>query len=216
MNIVAAQEGERKRIARDLHDTLGQNLAALGMGLNRLKEDLKKNVSPLDRIADLEQLTSDMAQRVHYLAMELRPSSLDDAGLLPSIAAFVEHFAARYGIDADYQNSIGKDISLGPLIDANLYRIVQEALTNVAKHAKCSHVDVVVEGFRGQLILLVEDNGCGFDVDCLLNSSNQEKRLGIEGMRERAALAGGELSVESEIGKGTTIIAKVRCEQLNQ
>ncbi len=216
LNIVAAQEGERKRIARDLHDTLGQNLAALGMGLNRLKEDLKTNVSLLERIADLERLTSDTAQRVHYLALELRPASLDDAGLLPSIAAFVEHFAARYGIDADYQNSIHKNISLGPLIDANLYRIVQEALTNVAKHSKCSHVDVVVEGYRGQLILLVEDNGCGFDVDEILTSSNQERRLGIEGMRERAALAGGELSIESERGKGTTVIAKVKCEQLNQ
>ncbi|MBX9694821.1 MAG: sensor histidine kinase [Cyanobacteria bacterium] len=216
MNIVAAQEGERKRIARDLHDILGQNLAALGMGLSRLREEIRSDFSLFARIADLEQLTSEMAQRVHFLTLELRPASLDDVGLFPSIAAFVDHFSAQYEIEADYQNSILQNISLGPIIDANLYRIVQEALTNVAKHSRCSRVDVVVEGYRGQLILLVEDNGCGFDVDNLLNSSKQDLRLGIEGMRERANLAGGELAIESVPGKGTTVIAKIPCEQLNK
>jgi signal transduction histidine kinase len=214
--IVAAQEGERQRIARDLHDIFGQNLAALGVGLNRLRDDIRNDVSPFQRIADLEQLTSELAQSAHYLALELRPVSLDDAGLLPSIAAFVEHFSVRYGINADYQSSIRKSISFGSLIDANLYRIVQEALTNVAKHSRCSRVDVVTEGYRGELILLVEDNGCGFDVDEILNSSNQQRRLGIEGMKERASLVGGEISIESRLGKGTTVIVKVRCEQLNQ
>ncbi len=211
LNIVAAQERERKRVARDLHDVLGQNLAALHVGLSKLREELTKgNFDPL-LLKDLEQLTSDMAQRVHYMALELRPSSLDDVGLFPSIAAFVDHWSARFGIAADFQNTIDENISLGALLDANLYRIVQEALTNVAKHSKSTHVDVVVEMHLGQLILLVEDNGCGFDVESALNSSNPEVRLGIEGMRERANLAGGELTIESSVGKGTTVIARVPC-----
>lgn len=213
--VVAAQEGERKRIARDLHDIFGQNLAALGVGLDRLRDDITNGVSPFQRIAELEQLTSELAQSAHYMALELRPASLDDAGLLPSIAAFVEHFSVRYGINADYQTSICKSISLGSLVDASLYRIVQEALTNVAKHSRCSRVDVVTEGYRGQLILLVEDNGCGFDIDEILNSTNQERRLGIEGMKERASLVGGQFSIESTLEKGTTVIVKIKCEQLN-
>lgn len=211
VNIVAAQERERKRIARDLHDVLGQNLAALHVGLNKLKNELSHGNFNPDLLKELEQMTSEMAQRVHYLALELRPASLDDAGLLPSIAAFVEHWSARFGISADYQNTFRQNLSLGPLIDANLYRIVQEALTNVAKHSKCNHVDVVVEKHRGQLILLVEDDGCGFDVESAFNSAEPEFRLGIEGMKERAALAGGELTIESIKGRGTTLIAKIPC-----
>ena len=181
------------------------------MELKALREEISAASFASPRIEQLEQLVSELAQKVHYLALELRPASLDDVGLLPSIAAFVEHWSARHGISADYQDAVQRNISLGQLIDANLYRIVQEALTNVAKHSQCSHVSVVAEKHHGHLILLVEDNGCGFGVDEIINGPFTDMRLGIDGMRERAGLAGGDLTIESEIGAGTTVIAKIPC-----
>jgi PAS domain S-box-containing protein len=212
---ITRQEIERKELAQILHDDLGQNIAALRMGLHLLKKDIANGPASLERLSELEELASETANRVHQLAFELHPASLDDIGLLPSIAAYVEYWSTRYGIAADYQDTVKQTVSLGQPIDASLYRILQEALDNAAKHSRCTHVAVVIQKHRRDLVLVIEDNGCGFDVDSTLESSSINDRSGIEEMRERARLSRGQLTIESEIGKGTTVSAKLPCIQFD-
>ncbi len=210
-SLAAAQEAERRRIARDLHDVLGQNIVALRIGLSRLKNKIPHDSDALPGIKDLEDLTTEMGKQVHYLTLELRPSSLDDLGLFASIAIFVEHWTARFGISADFHNTLGKEFSPGSLIESMVYRIVQEALMNIAKHARATQVEVIIESHEGQLIVLIEDNGCGFNVDMVLNDS--KTCLGIQGMIERANMAGGKLEIDSEEGNGTTVILRIPYEE---
>ncbi len=208
-SLSAAQEAERKRIARDLHDVLGQNILALRIGLSLLKKKIPSNSAALLGIKELEELTTEMGKQVHYLTLELRPSSLDDLGLWASIAVLVEHWTARFGISADFHNTLLEQFSPGSFIESMIYRIVQEALTNVAKHARATHVDVIIERHKGQLIVLIEDNGSGFSVDSVLHCSDPETCLGLQGMIERANMTGGKLEIDSEEGIGTTVILRI-------
>ncbi len=204
-----AQETERERIARDLHDVLGQNIVALRIGLNRLLAKVQGNDEAEAAIKKLEALTTEMGNRVHYLTLELRPSSLDDLGLCSSIEAFVEHWTDRFGIKADFHSTISERVRLDSLVESMAYRIVQEALTNVAKHSKATHVDVVIETHLEQLVLVVEDNGCGFDVDSVISNPDPESYLGLQGMIERASMAGGKLAIDSDDNQGTTVILRI-------
>jgi signal transduction histidine kinase len=206
-SLAAAQEAERKRIARDLHDVLGQNIVALRIGLSQLKNKIPCDSAALPGIKDLEELTTEMGKQLHYLTLELRPSSLDDLGLFASIAVFVEHWTDRFGISADFHNELGKEFSQGSLIESMVYRIVQEALMNVAKHARATKVDVIIEKHKGQLIVLIEDNGCGFNADSVLN--DPKTCLGLQGMIERANMADGNLEIDSQEGNGTTVILRI-------
>jgi signal transduction histidine kinase len=211
--LAAAQEAERKRIARDLHDVLGQNIVALRIGLSRLKNKIPCDSAALPTITELEDLAAEMVKQVHYLTLELRPSSLDDLGLFASIAVFVEHWTARFGISADFHNTVKEEFSAGSLIESMVYRIVQEALMNVAKHAGATQVDVIIQKHKGQLIVLIEDNGCGFSVDSVLHCSDQQTCLGIQGMIERANMVGGTLEFDSQEGTGTTVILRIPYEE---
>lgn len=206
----AAQEAERKRIARDLHDVLGQNIVALGIGLNSLKAKMKNSEDCLESIRQLELLTSEMGDRVHYLTLELRPSSLDDLGLCASIEAFVEHWTPRFGIKADFHTTINETVRLNALSASMAYRILQEALTNVAKHSQATHVDVIIEAHLDQLIVVIEDNGRGFNLQSVLADCSPEACLGIQGMIERASMAGGKLEIDSTDGVGTTVILRIQ------
>jgi signal transduction histidine kinase len=205
--LAAAQEAERKRIARDLHDVLGQNIVALKIGLSLLKKNIPRDSAALAGIKDLEELTTEMGKQVHYLTMELRPSSLDDLGLFASIAVFVEHWSDRFGISADFHNTLREEFSPGSLTESMVYRIVQEALTNVAKHARATRVEVIIERHKGQLIVLIEDNGSGFSVDSVLH--HPKTCLGLQGMIERANMADGTLEIDSQEGNGTTVILSI-------
>ena len=205
--LATAQEDERRRIARELHDQMGQHLAALGLGLKVVK-DLTPDPSPArDNITPLQALTDQIGREVHHLALELRPTALDDLGLKAALANYVEGWAERSGVQMDF-HATGLDTDRLPAsIETALYRVVQESLTNVLKHARAQRVSVVVQRVPGHAYAVVEDNGRGFDSDS--SPTSNKHRLGVLGMRERLALVNGILTVESGPGQGTTVIARV-------
>ncbi len=206
--IISAQEEERKRIARELHDETGQALASLMVGLRNVEEA----AAPTDmhrRLMDLRALTAGTLEDVRRLALELRPSVLDDLGLAVALRRYVQDYAARFKTQVDLQIDRLDERRLAPEIETAVYRIVQEALTNVARHAQACHVSVLLEAHDGQLNLIIEDDGCGFDAAGVLRAGLAENRLGLYGMRERAELLDGALTVESQMGGGTTVYVRV-------
>jgi len=197
--VLNAQEEERKRLARDLHDQLGQQLTSLRLKLESLKGSRDG--------ADVNELTAIVKQLdmdVNYLAWELRPLALDDLGLKVAISNYVTHWSQHFNIRAQFQSNGLQGIHFSPLAESNLYRIVQEALNNCAKHAKCSSVDVILEKQERNINLIIEDNGVGFDP-----AGVQGKHLGLVGIRERAALLDGIVQIESGKEVGTTIFVRV-------
>jgi signal transduction histidine kinase len=186
---------------------MGQHLAALGLGLKVVK-DLTPDPSPVrDRLNPLQALTDLIGREVHHLALELRPTALDDLGLKAALANYAEGWAERSGVKMDF-HATGLDTDRLPAsIETALYRVVQESLTNVLKHAGAQRVSVVLLRAPGQASAVIEDDGCGFDADS--SPTATEQRLGLLGMRERMALVGGSLTVESGLRRGTTVIARV-------
>ena len=211
--VITAQEDERKRIARGLHDETGQALTSLMVGLRALE-----GATCLEEVRDTaDQLRATAAQTLgslHSLALELRPSVLDDLGLVAALKRYVKDYATGFGLDADFEAVGLEEKRLTPQIETTLYRIVQEALTNVARHADASHVSVLLEQRRGSVIAIVEDDGRGFDVESVL-TPGQPTRLGLHGMQERASLVGGKLTVESTPGIGTTIFIEIPLDSKN-
>jgi PAS domain S-box-containing protein len=207
--LATAQEDERRRIARELHDQLGQHLTGLGLGLKVIK-DATPHPSPIwDRLHELQALTDRIGREVHQLALELRPTALDDFGLAAALANYTEEWGTRAGVEVDF-HAAGLDAGRLPAAtETALYRVILEALTNVLKHARATRVSVVLQGSQGRVVAVVEDDGCGFDPEPALAGSSAEHRLGILGMRERVALLGGELTIDSGHGRGTTVIANV-------
>lgn len=207
--IIVAQEEERKRIARELHDETGQALASLMVGLRNV-EEAPTPEEVRRRLADLRALSASTLENVRRLALELRPSVLDDLGLAAALRRYVHEYAARFQKPVDLQ-VIGLDDGqrLSPEVETALYRIVQEALTNAAKYAQAEHISVLLECHGGQVSAIVEDDGRGFDAENVLRSGLSANRLGIYGMRERAELVGGTLTIESQEGRGTTVYVRV-------
>ena len=205
--IITVQEDERKRIARELHDETGQALTSLMVGLKALG-----GATCLEEVrSTADQLRATAAQTLgslHSLALELRPSVLDDLGLVAALKRYVKDYATGFGLDADFEAVGLEEKRLTPQVETTLYRIVQEALTNVARHAEASQVSVLLGQRRGSVIAIVEDDGRGFDVESVL-TSGQPTRLGLHGMQERASLVGGKLTVESTPGIGTTVFIEI-------
>jgi signal transduction histidine kinase len=209
--IMTAQEEERKRIARELHDETSQSLTSLMVGLKVL--DAKCVACPWEEakahVGKLSRLTRDTLDEVHRLALELRPSVLDDWGLVVALQRYVDDFAAKAGLDVDCQ-MLGLDSQrLPPQVEIALYRIVQEALTNVVRHARAQHVSVVLKRQRASVLAIVEDDGAGFDVAKVMGAPASNGRLGLFGMQERAALLGGTLTLESSPDAGTTVFVEI-------
>jgi signal transduction histidine kinase len=206
--LISAQEDERKRVARELHDETSQSLASLMVGLKVLEstdrlEEVKAKVTELRSVVD------EVLRGVHDLAWELRPSLLDSLGLAAAIQRSAEEYGERHGLRIDCQLTGLEQTRLLPEVETAVYRIVQEALTNVAKHAQASRVSVVLRHRGSSLLVIVEDDGKGFDVEAVLGSAPVEKRLGLFGMSERAALLGGRFSVESASDRGTTVFVEI-------
>jgi signal transduction histidine kinase len=199
--VVAAQELERKRLARELHDETGQALTSILLGLRALED-----ADDVDRLhataAGLRELTVQTLQDVRRLAVELRPSALDDFGLVPAIGRLVEGFREQTGLVVDFEARI--DERLPGEIETALYRIVQEALTNVMKHARARHVSLLVTRQDSKVVAVMEDDGRGFSPGDVGAGG-----LGLLGMRERLALLDGTLTIESTPGAGTTLVAEV-------
>jgi PAS domain S-box-containing protein len=204
--LVFAQEDERRRIAREMHDQFGEHLTALGLGIAALKEacgersDLRARVDALDSVA--QRLDRD----VDHLVWALRPTALDDLGLRAALSNYVQDWSARSGIAAELHTVGLLDRRLTSEVETTLYRIAQEALTNVAKHARATKVDVILERHDDSVFLIVEDDGVGFDP---AEAGSTGRGFGLLGMQERAALVGASLQIESAVGKGTTIFVRM-------
>jgi signal transduction histidine kinase len=200
--VVAAQELERKRLARELHDETGQALTSILLGLKPLEQALADDEGR-DAMAAVRELVVSTLRDVRRLAVELRPSALDDFGLVPALERLIETFREQTGIQVDLESRLGEK-RLPSSVETALYRIVQEALTNVVKHSGAGRVSVVLTVKDGSVNALVEDDGRGFDP-----AAARDEGLGLVGMRERLALVGGRLRIESGAGKGTTLVAEV-------
>jgi signal transduction histidine kinase len=196
--VVDAQETERRRLARELHDETGQALTSILLGLKALEESAEERA-----VGELRQLVVDTLQDVRRLAVELRPPVLDDFGLDAALERLTTAFGEQTGMPVQFESNLG-DVRLPEDVETALYRIVQEALTNVVKHAQAHSVSVVLSRTADSAVAVVDDDGQGFDP-----KSTRPDGFGVEGMRERIALLDGRLRVESRAGGGTTIAAEV-------
>jgi len=208
--LVTAQEDERRRISRELHDQMGQRLTALMMGLKTLGEDSYGRQPALAGLRRLQEITDELSREAHTLAWRLRPAALDDLGLHTALSNYVNDWAERSRVVVDFY-SAGVEHERLPLAqETALFRITQEALTNVVKHARgASRVSIILERRADHVLAVIEDNGEGFDVEMLTKLSSEELKLGLLGMRERAALLGGTLDVESAPGMGTSVFVRL-------
>lgn len=211
--VITAQEEERKRIARELHDETGQALTSLMVGL-KVIETATTREQIQARAAELRSQTADALGSIHDLALQLRPSALDDLGLVAAVRRYARDFGDKHGIDVDLQVTGFECARLTAEIETAIYRIVQEALSNVAKHAQASRVSVLLDRQESKVVAIVEDDGKGFDVDEVFVSETHSDRLGLFGMRERASLVGGTLDIESRPGSGTTVFVQVPVESM--
>jgi two-component system, NarL family, sensor histidine kinase DevS len=198
--VVAAQELERTRLARELHDETGQALTSILLGLKSIRAAANDEEAARAE-AGLRDLIVEALQDVRSLAVELRPSALDDFGLMPALEHLVSTFGERSGIDVGLEANLEAE-RLPADVETGLYRFTQEALTNVVKHAAAEHVSILLTRNEGGIRAVVEDDGRGF----ASNESNAGS-LGLVGMRERLVLLGGTLTVESTPGAGTALIA---------
>lgn len=206
--VMTAQEEERRRIARELHDETGQSLTSLTVGLAMIAEARDLSLAR-ERASELRELAARTLEEVHNLSRGLRPSVLDDLGLIPAVERYLKEFEVSRGISVDLHASGFDGHRLPGPVEIAVYRIVQEALTNAAKHAGASAVSVLLERRGDSLHVIVEDDGRGFDVEDVLARGDMDRRLGLHGMRERATLLGGSLTVESAPERGTTVFAEI-------
>jgi signal transduction histidine kinase len=210
--LVTVQEEERRRIALNLHDHIGQQLTALRLALGSMRDEPPANgrAQQLDRI---DEMTSKMDHDLDFLAWELRPAALDDVGLEAALGQFVTSWSNQHQIGAEFHGSRWEGERLPTHVESNLYRITQEALNNVVKHAGATHVSVLIERRADEALLIVEDNGRGFDVAKARAARSRHAGMGLVGMEERSALIGASLQFEAAPGKGSTLFIRVPLSQ---
>ncbi len=199
--VISAQELERRRLARELHDETGQALTSILLGLKSIEE--ARDGGDVHQAAEqLRELVVGTLQDVRRLAVELRPKALDDFGLVPALERLVENFSEQTGMTVQLEARLGPDRLSGE-VETALYRITQEALTNIVKHARAQRVSIVLTRRDGSATAVIEDDGRGIE------DADHTEGLGLLGMRERLELINGKLSIESSEGAGTTIVAEV-------
>jgi len=206
--VVTAQEEERKRISHELHDQIGQLLTALLIQLQLLERDLSEP-SLKDRLKVLKQLAEEISIHLHHIAWELRPPALDELGLLAALERVTEEWSKRFNIPCEFEVNGAFNGQIEPEVAIGVFRIVQESLTNIAKHARATHARVTVQQENGELVVTVEDNGVGFKVKEVMRHPDENRRLGLLGMMERAAMLSGKLDIESKPGKGTKVQLRI-------
>jgi two-component system CheB/CheR fusion protein len=203
--LITVQEDERRRIARDLHDHLGQQIAALHLRIESLRQSAQNSPPISDTLNEVETLIQRLDQDLDFFTWELRPATLDDLGIVVALGNFVREWSRNFSIPAKFHSHGLDDARLTPEIETTLYRIAQEALNNIYKHAQATNAGVVLERRDHEVVLVVEDNGRGFD----RTFSTGEHSLGLMGMTERAALVGGSVEIESTPGMGTSVFVKM-------
>jgi signal transduction histidine kinase len=211
-HVIAAQEDERTRVSRDLHDDVGQALTSVLLGLRLVEDSLARpdidTENACRRIADLRELVVDALRRTRQLAFDLRPTVLDDIGLVPALQRLVEDLTARTSqvVELDVAG-LHPDERLPSEIETVIYRVVQEALTNIVRHAAASTASVTLNVRDGQIRVFIEDDGVGFDPA----RRHERPHLGLDGMHERAELVQGSLSISSTPGNGTVVLLELSC-----
>jgi signal transduction histidine kinase len=201
--VIQAQEDERKRIARELHDSTSQSLTSLLVGLRNLAEVAPDTLET--QIEDIRQVVSGTLEEVHALAWQLRPSVLDDLGLVVALGRYIADLERRFNLQIDFTvHGLGDRLPV--TLETSLYRMTQEGLTNVARHAHAEHASVLIDQRNSVIRLIIEDDGVGFDPGAPVFG---EKHLGVQGIRERAQLLGGKLTIESQPGQGTSLFIEI-------
>jgi signal transduction histidine kinase len=202
LQLLRVQEDERRRISRDLHDDINQQLALLAMDIEAVGKQLSSSPGNMGRaVCAIQDRVIELSDVVRHLAYQLHPSILDDLGLPIALQRLVEDFTARSHIQGSFGH---KNIfaTVPQEVATCLYRVTQESLSNVARHAEATQVDVELTGFQSELMVTITDNGVGFDSE---QSRNGLHSLGLLGMKERVALVHGDLQVVSSVGKGTKV-----------
>ncbi|KQO65793.1 histidine kinase [Methylobacterium sp. Leaf87] len=214
-----AQENEQRRIARELHDQVGQTVTGLSLGLKGLERLLASCVADPEatrQVQWLQTLAGEIGRDIHRAAVDLRPTALDDLGLHEALATLLREWGRRHGVRADLE-FLGDPVRLSAAAETAIYRIVQEALTNVLKHAQADTVSVSVEHRPQEVRVIVEDDGVGFDPEVVPgmteDGSPAKPRLGLSGIRERLSLLGGALTLETSPGVGTTLFIAIPVPQ---
>lgn len=211
---IRAQEEERRRVARDIHDGPAQIMANVIMRLEIVEKLIMED--PPRASQELKQLRKTMTeglQETRRIISDLRPMILDDLGLAPALRRYVNDFSARHGLVVE-MNVLGKETRVDPIIELALFRIVQEALHNVGKHALASKVVVTLGYGAGTIGVSVEDDGKGFDLAAVSRGLAKVEKYGISGMRERAKLLGGSLDINTAPGRGARVTVRIPIENL--
>ncbi len=207
--LFTVQEDERGRIARDIHDQLGQSLTALRLKIASLKDISADDPVVTERINRLQEIAEHLDTDVSFLAWELRPSVLDDVEFVRALGNYVTEWSRRSDIFAEFDTVGLTGVKLDADIENNLYRITQESLNNAAKHARADRINVVLEKRGDFVMLIIEDNGAGFDPDLISEERGKGGGFGLFGMRERASLISGTIEIESSPNKGTSVFVRV-------
>lgn len=206
--LISVQEDERRRIARELHDGAGQSLTSLLLGLHMI-EAMPMPEGTQGRIREVREISARTLGEIKRLALGLRPSVLDDLGLEAALRRLTDEFGQMHGIRMQFHANGLDSTRLRASDEMAIYRIIQEALTNVAKHAEAKTVSIILNGASSNMQVIVEDDGIGFDMASVLQSAGERNHLGLHGMQERATLLNGSVAIESSPGQGTTIYVKV-------
>jgi signal transduction histidine kinase len=197
-----ALQQQREIFSRELHDETAQHLTALSFGLKTL-EGFCPVGSPSRKVFDQVKCRyQSMADAIHNLSLRLRPESVEELGLCPALLKYLEDWGVQHNVAVSFETTKLRGLSVPLETEVTIYRVVQEALTNVVRHAEATSIRVEVHGIDGTVYTTIEDNGCGFDVDKVMAST---PRLGLKGLQERAHLGGGSLQIESAPQQGTII-----------
>jgi len=209
IQILHVQEEERKRISRELHDEVGQAVVGINtyLALSQREPPAKQNSVLRTQIADIEELLLGAMNRLHSFARELRPAMLDDLGLVPALRSYLKEYAERTGLLVHFERS-ARDAPLTPEQGTALFRIAQEGLNNVARHAQATEVTISLRRVKNGIQLRIKDNGQGFAVEAQ-HAAIEQKRLGLLGMQERVRLMDGLFLVRSAPGAGTALVAEI-------
>jgi len=207
--LINAYEEERKRISRELHDKISQSLTSIKMGLKSL-QSLSKDSEDMEKIEKFKIMLNISLEEIHELCVDLRPSLLDDFGFFAAVREYIKNFEKGFNIKVNCKlKGFSEYERFNPLAEINVYRVIQEALSNIEKHASATEVNITFEKVDSYLVAVVKDNGCGFNIDEKLKSVNGRKPLGIFGMQERISLLGGIFKIKSAPQNGTEIFIKV-------
>ncbi|HUU41187.1 MAG TPA: sensor histidine kinase, partial [Desulfatiglandales bacterium] len=214
--LMKAQESERQRISRDLHDHIAQDLSTLKIGCETLFDKQPEVPNGIrQRISDFSKILQDCIHAIRDLAYDLRPPALDEIGLVQTVFQYCKDFSEKNGLKVDFISAGMDSLNLDFDIEINLYRLIQESFNNIKKHAEASWVTVKMTASSPNIILRIEDSGKGFNVAERMAAAHNQKRMGIRSMQERVSLLNGRMRIQSHPGNGTQIVIEVPCKEKN-